>query len=265
MEGGHGPARRGQLTLIGGILMAVLVAASFLLDPEGQTELSRKLQEAQERAAGQSGAPAPAPIRAEPIPVKSGGAGANTAEDAPFDYYVLALSWSPSFCEQRPGGDQCDKGLRFVTHGLWPQYERGYPENCFDESNRRVPSGLLRAYQDVAPSQGLLAHQWRKHGSCTGLSQEGYFKTTRAARQSVAIPEALAKASKSTRIDPRVVETAFMQANPGLDRDEVTITCSRGDLAEVRVCLTRDLKPRRCGPDVIRDCSQRLVDLPAPR
>lgn len=260
MEGGHGPARRGQLTLIGGILMAVLVAVSFLFDPEGQSELSRKLQEAQERADDQSSAPKSAPIR-----VKSSDGSSNNASDAPFDYYVLALSWSPSFCEQRPDSDQCGRKLRFVTHGLWPQYERGYPENCFDEGNRRVPGRLLRAYQDLAPSQGLLAHQWRKHGSCTGLSQEGYFKTARAARRTVAIPEALAKASKSVKIDPRVVETAFMQANPGLDRDEVTITCSRGDLAEVRVCLTRDLKPRRCGPDVIRDCSQRLVDLPAPR
>ena len=261
MQGGPGPARRGQLTLIGGALMAALVAASFLLDPEGQSDLGRAIQETQERAIAQP-SNASKEATSKTIPVRSG---AGVGGEPPFDYYVLALSWSPSFCEGRPDSDQCGKGLRFVTHGLWPQYERGYPQNCFTDANRRVSGGLLRAYQDLAPSRGLLAHQWRKHGSCTGLSAEEYFRTARRARARVAIPAALAGASKSVRIDPRVVETAFMQANPGLDRDEVTITCKRGDLAEVRVCLPRDLEPRRCGPDVIRDCSQRQVDLPAPR
>jgi len=52
-----------------------------------------------------------------------------------FDFYVLALSWSPSFCEaasDRPDSGrsqpQCDgRPYSFVVHGLWPQYERGFP------------------------------------------------------------------------------------------------------------------------------------------
>ena len=262
MRGEQGPARRGQLTLLGGVLMAILVIVSFIFDPEGQSEFSRTLRQANERADAPQAAQR-TEDKQKLIHAKSGPAAAGAA--APFDYYVLSLSWSPSFCEKRPKSDQCGKGLGFVTHGLWPQYERGYPQNCYTEQNRRVPGRLLRAYSDLAPSQGLLAHQWRKHGSCTGMTAEQYFKTARAARRSVAIPASLSKTAKSKRVDPRVVETAFMQANPGLDREEVTITCNSGDLAEVRVCLTRDLKPRRCGPDVIRDCSQRLVDLPAPR
>ena len=107
MRGDKGPANRGQLTLLGGVVMAVLVAASFLLDPEAQSELERKIEQAQQRAA--SGAPA----ESQAVPAKST---SNTAagEEAPFDYYVLALSWSPSFCEERPDSDQCGKGLRFV-------------------------------------------------------------------------------------------------------------------------------------------------------
>lgn len=266
MRGDKGPANRGSLTLIGGVMMAVVVGAAYLLDPEGTSELGAALQEAQERSEASQTAPA---VRAESraIPAKSTtpARSSGSGDDAPFDYYLLALSWSPSFCETRPDSDQCGKGLRFVMHGLWPQYERGYPENCYTAANRRVPGRLLRAYRDLAPSQGLLAHQWRKHGSCAGMSAEQYFQTARAARQRIAIPQALKNASKSARLDPRVIETAFLQANPGLDRDEVTITCSRGDLAEVRVCLSRDLEPRRCGADVIRDCSQRMVDLPAPK
>ena len=44
-----------------------------------------------------------------------------------FDYYVMALSWSPSYCESHPDEDeQCaHKGYGFVLHGLWPQYDGG--------------------------------------------------------------------------------------------------------------------------------------------
>src|SRR4029077_16012103 len=59
-------------------------------------------------------------------------------EPGKFDFYVLALSWSPSFCEasrERPANRTPDQqcGARpysFVVHGLWPQYERGFPSNC---------------------------------------------------------------------------------------------------------------------------------------
>jgi ribonuclease T2 len=50
-----------------------------------------------------------------------------------FDFYVLALSWSPGFCENSGSRSrQCDsgRGLGFVTHGLWPQNEQGYPSFC---------------------------------------------------------------------------------------------------------------------------------------
>jgi ribonuclease T2 len=54
-----------------------------------------------------------------------------------FDFYVLSLSWSPSFCEAasergnsgRSQQAQCGgRPFSFVVHGLWPQYERGFPE-----------------------------------------------------------------------------------------------------------------------------------------
>jgi ribonuclease T2 len=56
-------------------------------------------------------------------------------EPGKFDYYVLALSWSPSFCEQagdrKSAQQQCGaRPFSIVVHGLWPQYERGFPEFC---------------------------------------------------------------------------------------------------------------------------------------
>ena len=56
-----------------------------------------------------------------------------------FDFYVLSLSWSPSFCAgaaergAAPATANVQCGPRpysFVVHGLWPQYADGFPEYC---------------------------------------------------------------------------------------------------------------------------------------
>ena len=71
------------------------------------------------------------------------GAGPASAQDrrqntaGAFDFYVFSLSWSPSFCAsagERGGVSksqqiQCggERPYAFVVHGLWPQYEKGFP------------------------------------------------------------------------------------------------------------------------------------------
>ncbi|MEL7275780.1 MAG: ribonuclease T, partial [Pseudomonadota bacterium] len=83
-----------------------------------------------------------------------------------FDYYVLALSWSPSWCAAEGdarGADQCDPrhDHGFILHGLWPQYESGYPEYC--RSSLRDPSRRQTgAMEDIMGSGGLAWHQWKK-------------------------------------------------------------------------------------------------------
>src|SRR6476659_3186155 len=69
-----------------------------------------------------------------------------------FDFYVLSLSWSPSFCEASgergtPPQQQCGaRPYSFVVHGLWPQYENGFPEFCRRPAprlNRNIVSSML--------------------------------------------------------------------------------------------------------------------------
>ncbi len=55
------------------------------------------------------------------------------AQAGQFDYYLLSLSWAPTYClTHADDGAECSsKGYGFVLHGLWPQYDAGgYPENC---------------------------------------------------------------------------------------------------------------------------------------
>jgi ribonuclease T2 len=180
---------------------------------------------------------------------------------------VLSLSWSPSWCAENDAGgktEQCRRGggYGFIVHGLWPQYERGYPEFCPSRQPDRVPEGLGRSVMDIIPSMGLIGHQWRKHGSCSGLAQKDYFSAVRAARERIAVPAELARPRAKSRLSPEAVEQAFLAANPGLDRKGLAVTCEGGRIAEVRVCLTPDLSFRPC-PEVDRAaCRAKTAELP---
>jgi ribonuclease T2 len=175
-----------------------------------------------------------------------------------FDYYVMALTWSPNWCALKGDArddDQCDArhAYGFTLHGLWPQHESGYPSNC--RSVQRDPSRAeTAAMTDIMGSGGLAWYQWKKHGRCTGLTARDYFATARRAYGSVSLPDVFQHLNRSITLPASVVEDAFVEANPALPRDAITITCEAGMIQEVRLCLTKDLSPRRCGDDVIRDC-----------
>src|SRR5258705_13322483 len=78
-----------------------------------------------------------------------------------FDYYVLALSWSPSFCEAsgergREQKEQCgERPFSFVVHGLWPQYEKGFPEFC-QVPAPRLGRTIVSSILDLIPSPRVL-------------------------------------------------------------------------------------------------------------
>jgi ribonuclease T2 len=178
-----------------------------------------------------------------------------------FDYFVMALTWSPNWCALEGDArddDQCDArhAYGFTLHGLWPQYESGYPSGC--RSAERDPSRAeTGSMTDIMGSGGLAWYQWKKHGRCTGLTARDYFATARRAYGSVSLPDVFQRLNRSITLPASVVEDAFVEANPALPRDAITITCKAGMIQEVRLCLTKDLSPRRCGDDAIRDCQMK--------
>lgn len=176
-----------------------------------------------------------------------------------FDYYIMALSWSANWCAlegDARGDDQCLPGRRlgFTLHGLWPQYETGWPDYC--RTTARDPSrGQSAAMADIMGGAGLAWYQWKKHGRCAGLEPEAYFALARRAFAAVRMPEVFGSIDRPLKVPARVIEDAFLEANPGLRPDMVTITCKAGMIQEVRLCLTRDLELRACGRDARRDCT----------
>jgi ribonuclease T2 len=206
---------------------------------------------------------------APPARAETTGASRSAPAGSGFDFYVLALSWSPAYClieGDRANRQQCaeDRDLGFVVHGLWPQYESGYPEFCPSREPDRVPSNLGRDYLDIVPTMGLIGHQWRKHGACSGLSQADYLKTLRAARERVTIPAAFALDALPSEIDALEAEDAFIAANPGMKRDTIAVRCERGYLREIRICMTPSLDYRACGEVDRAGCKIENLTVPEP-
>ena len=173
-----------------------------------------------------------------------------------FDYYVMALSWSSAWCAadgKGRGEPQCDRGrgLTFVLHGRTVERDPNRSDSA--------------AMADIMGSSGSAFYQWKKHGRCSGLSARGYYAKAREAFDSVVIPPVFARMSKTLQVPAEVIESAFLESNPGLQRDQVTVVCQGRQIREVRICLTRDLQPRRCGAEVIRDCRLQDATLEAVR
>src|SRR5947208_920123 len=161
-------------------------------------------------------------------------------EAGKFDYYLLALSWSPSFCEgagerkneSKSAQQQCgERPYSFVVHGLWPQYEKGFPEFC-QQPSPRLDRNIVSSMLDLMPAPRLIFNEWDKHGACSGLNPRAYFDNVRKARALVKIPEAYIEPPRPLTVSPDEVEEAFVQANPGLTREGMAVTCDSRRLNE---------------------------------
>jgi ribonuclease T2 len=177
-----------------------------------------------------------------------------------FAYYVLVLSWSPSYCAGPRGRrfePQCERGgerrpFGFVLHGLWPQSDRGWPQNCSSADRGWVPEAVARRMLDIMPSKPLIFHEYRTHGTCTGLGAAGYFALVRKLFAKITIPERYRDPSDPRlMVGPDELSSEFMAANPGLEPGMIAVTCGGPGprLQDVRICLSRAGAFRRCGPN----------------
>lgn len=180
-----------------------------------------------------------------------------------FDFYVLSLSWAPSFCAlergraaaRRPQAECGYHPYGFVVHGLWPQNNRGYSESC-QVPPPRLPRSIVAAMLDLMPAPRLVYNEWDRHGTCSGLSPRDYFATIRQARAAVQIPPQLHDLQNPIEATPAAVEAAFIKANPGLGQDDIAVGCQGRRFTEIRICLSKNLKFRAC-PDVVAHGCQR--------
>ena len=246
------------------VAFAILLVAVALQPARSQSQVS------QDRVSQDKGAAAPAATAQETV---AQGRSRDSGGQQPgrFDFYVLALSWSPSFCQDseergRNGGEQCStaRPYSFVVHGLWPQYERGFPQNC-EQPAPRLNRELMTSMLDLMPAPRLVFHEWDTHGTCSGLDQQAYFDPVRKARETVKIPEAYVSPKAALSVSPTEVEEAFVKANPGLSRAAISVTCGSPRLGEVRICMNKDLRFRDCAELDRRACRRDKLVMPPVR
>jgi ribonuclease T2 len=223
-------------------------------------------------------------------------------EPGNFDFYLLTLSWSPSFCDasaeraaqagpddksraqargdqsaaaegadqprrsaRRSRNEQCgDRPYSFVVHGLWPQYERGFPEFCQTPAPR-LSRNIVSSMLDLMPSPQLIFHEWDRHGTCSGLSARAYFDNVRRARAGVKIPEQYLALQDPLTVSPTDVEDAFVKANPGMTRESISVACDAKRLNEVRICVSKEFKFQDCPEVAQRTCRRDKLVMPPVR
>jgi ribonuclease T2 len=187
-----------------------------------------------------------------------------------FDYYALVLGWAPSYClsEGRLRGNaecQPDKPRAFVLHGLWPQYDKGWPEDCPTGRRPWVPSPVIDEMRDIMPSKGLIIHEYQTHGTCSGLDPAQYFGVARELYERVKVPDSLSASDSTKSLSVDEIETAFESSNPWLKPEMIAVSCRGENLLDVRICFGRDLFPRPCGAneDEARLCRVNKIAVPS--
>jgi ribonuclease T2 len=169
-----------------------------------------------------------------------------------FDYYVFTLSWSPEYCSDGNKTEQCTGTRRyeFVVHGLWPQYERGgYPSNC--AGDRQVPRPVVDEMLEIMPSRDLIRHEWQKHGTCSGLTPQDYFKRVQDAYVLVRIPDRFKQPVRQVETTTAEVRREFTRVNAGYS---FVVACRGRFVREVRTCVDKNLHSRACGAGVRDSC-----------
>ncbi len=211
-----------------------------------------------------------APYGAEKYATPGSSSGRNQA--GKFDYYTMVLSWSPTHCSEvsvRSDDMQCNRrdGRRyaFVLHGLWPQYHNGYPEACFIRNRPFVPRPVIDDMLDIMPAPGLIIHEYKKHGTCSGLDARSYFALSKKLYRSIKMPEQFTNPMEPIRIAPDEIEHAFIKANPGLKPDMISVSCNGSRLREVRICFSKEGQPQACGNNERRSCQAASIVIPPVR
>jgi ribonuclease T2 len=183
-----------------------------------------------------------------------------------FDYFLLTLSIAPSFCALSPANQakpQCQvlteadfRATPLTVHGLWPNRSgvsvNLQPQDCEGPPLGRLPDSVCADLQRYMPGgPGLERYEWRKHGTCSGLSPEAYFATlaTLARYANETIGAAMREGGMLGR-PMRIAELlAAVEARERALASAIVVDCRqpRGGgealVREIRVVLSKDLQP----------------------
>ncbi|WP_442201505.1 ribonuclease T2 family protein [Rhizobium sp. RAF56] len=180
--------------------------------------------------------------------------------------FILAASWQPAFCATNRQKSECRVQTRdgfdaknFSLHGLWPMRE----DYCdvSEQQQRADRDGDWKSLPDVQLSpetkavldkampgtqSGLERHEWTKHGTCTKVSPDAYFRAAVGFidQLNASAVRQLFADNIGRKIDAESIKAAFDESfGPGAG-DRVKMSCRRvGDervISELTIGLSAD-------------------------
>ncbi|MBO0902122.1 ribonuclease [Jiella sp. MQZ13P-4] len=185
--------------------------------------------------------------------------------------FVLAISWQPAFCETHANKAECRSQTatrfdadHFTLHGLWPQ-PRGR-EYCGVSARQRsddragrwealpevaVDAETRAALAEVMPGtrSALERHEWLRHGTCSGTSQDAYFDDALALVGAINASKVrdLFGAKIGGSLTQAEIRAAFDESFGAGAGKRVRIACSRdGDrrlIGELTIGLVGEIRP----------------------
>ncbi len=185
-----------------------------------------------------------------------------------FDYYVMTLSWAPGFCDlggKETSSPECAEGSGdgFVVHGLWPNNEyRPNPEVVPGPGRHAQP--ILTTSMASTPTIASRPTNTASTELARASARMTISPPCAACGRGSKIPEMFQATSEPLHMAPEEIEQAFMTANPNLHPDNMAISCSNGELVDVRFCLAKDLSSYAVCRKVARHTCQRASIVVAP-
>jgi ribonuclease T2 len=193
-----------------------------------------------------------------------------------FGFYLLAMTWAPSFCCGEPTKQQCSQlagsyaATHLTLHGLWPNFTdeqsrgrpRAWPQFCgtyahcehAEDATCAPDAAVPPELAQLAPAyvtDGLATHEWSKHGSCTSLPPAGYFAAELAAIGTIPNADAL-QSSIGKDLARDDLQRAF-----GIPPESVVLGCdAHCRLTQVGFCLAKDAHDK---PTTPTPCTQNVT------
>lgn len=176
-------------------------------------------------------------------------------KDIATDFYALALSWSPGFCEPDRKGRavrwQCEENaFGYVVHGLWPQSAKArrsdeHPRNC--KAPEILGPDVTRPVLCMIPGAQLAQDEWVKHGTCAWPDAKAYFAQVEKLYGGLKMSD-----PPVGRTTAGKVRRAFVEANvgKGLRAEHVQVRVRpKNQFSELMVCYDKRFQFRACeGP-----------------
>ncbi|XP_019188196.1 PREDICTED: ribonuclease 2-like [Ipomoea nil] len=201
----------------------------------------------------------------------------------PFDFFVLALSWSGTSCSSVkdccPTNACCSSEVAtgFTINGFWPDYNNGsWPSCCdgpkYDQNSISIISGFLNTYWPSydcisAPACGRfiesdLAFEWDTHGKCASpvlSNQYEYFSTALMLYFKYNITEILLKAgyvpSNTVKYPLKDITSAIKNA---LGVTPIVKCNGHSPIREIQICFDKTLQIEECPTYAPSKCPSRV-------